>query len=89
MDVLIAYSPKQDTPINLVKIDSRTGQIQVDADGAIDADAPRDNLYYTVIASDKCIVEDQANNCPPDDTSWETLGDVSCSCVYDLNYVLI
>ncbi|XP_045516186.1 cadherin-23-like isoform X1 [Pieris brassicae] len=54
--------PRGDTPKNLVKIDLRTGQLTVDDDNAIDADEPRFNLYYTVVASDCCLLDD----CPPD-----------------------
>lgn len=60
-----------------MKIDFISGQIEVDLDGAIDADIPpRHYLYYTVIASDKCSEEDP-KDCPPDVTFWETKGDVS------------
>ncbi|CAH0723994.1 unnamed protein product, partial [Brenthis ino] len=68
--------PREDTPKDLVKIDFISGQIEVDLDGAIDADIPpRHYLYYTVIASDKCSEEDP-QDCPPDDTYWETEGDI-------------
>nr|XP_026498507.1 protein dachsous-like [Vanessa tameamea] len=69
--------PKEGTPDELMKIDFRSGQIEVDLDGAIDADTPpRYNLYYTVIASDKCSEEDE-NDCPPDIAYWETEGNIT------------
>ncbi|CAH2085837.1 unnamed protein product [Euphydryas editha] len=76
--------PKENTPDNLVKIDFRTGQIEVDNDEAIDADTPpRYFLYYTVIASDECTEEDPSN-CPPDKTSWKTEGDLTIR-IIDIN----
>lgn len=75
-DILIP-SPREDTPEDLVKIDFYTGQISVDRDQAIDADVPpREHLYYTIVASDRCYAEDPAD-CPPDPTYWETPGNVS------------
>nr|QNS31153.1 cadherin [Cnaphalocrocis medinalis] len=68
--------PRNDTPVGLVKIDFNNGQIAVDEDGAIDADVPpRQYLYYTVIASDRCYETDQSL-CPPDPTYWETMEDI-------------
>lgn len=61
-------------------IDFYTGQIAVNMSGAIDADIPpRWNLYYTVIASDRCYADDPAD-CPPDPTFWDTEGNVSEIC---------
>ncbi|XP_045767241.1 cadherin-23-like [Maniola jurtina] len=69
--------PREDTPKDLVKIDFVTGQIEVDLDNAIDADIPpRDNLYYTVIASDKCTEADPAD-CPPDKNYFNTEGNIT------------
>ncbi|XP_050349459.1 protocadherin Fat 3-like [Nymphalis io] len=69
--------PKEGTPDNLVKIDFQSGQIEVDLDGAIDADTPpRYNLYFVVVASDKCSEEDE-NDCPPDLTYFETEGNIT------------
>lgn len=69
-------SPGEDTPEGLVKIDFYTGQISVDENGAIDADVPRWELFYTIIASDKCYAEN-TEDCPPDPTYWDTEGKVS------------
>lgn len=58
-------------------IDFYTGQITVKTSGAIDADVPRRyNLYYTVVATDRCYAEDP-DDCPDDPTYWETPGQVS------------
>ncbi|XP_048489545.1 cadherin-87A-like [Plutella xylostella] len=75
----IRYSirEREDTPAGLVKIDRLTGQIDVDADQAIDADEPpRPALHYTVIASDECDYEDK-EDCPPDDNFFETEGNIT------------
>ncbi|KAL4703191.1 hypothetical protein ACJJTC_004867 [Scirpophaga incertulas] len=62
--------PVKGTPEHLVKIDLNSGQITVHADSAIDADEPpRHFLYYTVIASDRCLDEE----CPPDPTFWNQI----------------
>ncbi|KAM3956312.1 LOW QUALITY PROTEIN: cadherin-AgCad1-like [Aphomia sociella] len=71
--------PREDTPEGLMKIDFYTGQIQVDANEAIDADIPpRFNLYYTIIASDQCYAENRTE-CPPDETSWSPEGNIIIS----------
>ncbi|KAI8421202.1 hypothetical protein MSG28_008267 [Choristoneura fumiferana] len=75
----IRYSivPTRGTPDNLVQIHPVTGQITTNLEHAIDADIPpREYLYYTVIASDRCEEEDR-ENCPDDPTYWETPGDIS------------
>lgn len=70
-------SPRDNTPEGLVKIHFYTGQITVDLSGAIDADVPpRWELFYEVIASDRCYAEDQTQ-CPPDPTYHDTNGIVS------------
>lgn len=71
------HREREDTPAGLVKIDRLTGQIDVDADQAIDADEPpRPALHYTVIASDECDYEDK-EDCPPHKHYFETEGNVS------------
>ncbi|CAG9135951.1 unnamed protein product [Plutella xylostella] len=75
----IRYSirEREDTPAGLVKIDRLTGQIDVDADQAIDADEPpRPALHYTVIASDECDYEDK-EDCPPHKHFFETEGNIT------------
>ncbi|XP_052759577.1 LOW QUALITY PROTEIN: cadherin-23-like [Galleria mellonella] len=68
---------RDNTPEDLVKINFYTGQLQVDANEAIDADTPpRYELYYTVTASDGCYAENRTE-CPPDDTEWNTDGDIT------------
>ncbi|CAK1543812.1 unnamed protein product [Leptosia nina] len=71
------------TPENLIKIDLTTGLLSVDKDGAIDADEPRDNLYYTVIASDKCLEAE----CPPDIDYHDTAGEIKIAIVDTNNKV--
>lgn len=84
---MVLKSPREDTPDGLVKIDFWTGQIDVDTNEAIDADVPpRENLYYTVIASDRCFVEDRGE-CPPDPTYWDTPGNVSKQIVFADNFI--
>ncbi|XP_047999380.1 protocadherin Fat 1-like [Leguminivora glycinivorella] len=69
--------PIRDTPEDLMHIDFRTGQLTVGLNHAIDADIPpREHLYYTVTASDRCFEEDPAD-CPDDPTYWETPGEIS------------
>ncbi|NP_001037682.1 cadherin-like membrane protein precursor [Bombyx mori] len=74
----VRYTMKanEGTPENLLMIDFYTGQITVKTSGAIDADVPRRyNLYYTVVATDRCYAEDP-DDCPDDPTYWETPGQV-------------
>nr|AEL22856.1 CAD protein [Sesamia inferens] len=79
--------PKEGTPDNLVTIDFHTGQITVQKNQAIDADEPpRFNLYYTVIASDKCSMED-LTQCPPDPTYHDTEGDIKIQIIDTNNKV--
>ncbi|XP_072929388.1 cadherin-AgCad1-like [Epargyreus clarus] len=67
--------PRNNTPDDLVQIDFHTGQMSVQLDGAIDADTPpRDFLYYTVVASDRCTADE---GCPPDPTYWDTEGEIA------------
>ncbi|XP_039750968.1 protocadherin-16-like isoform X2 [Pararge aegeria] len=69
--------PREDTLEDLVRIDSNTGQIEVALNAAIDADIPpRDNLYFTVIASDKCTEADP-EDCPPDKNYFNTEGNIT------------
>ncbi|CAG4933762.1 unnamed protein product [Parnassius apollo] len=80
-------APRNNTLDDLVKIDFYTGQLEVDSDGAIDADIPpRDNLYYTVIATDRCF-EPDPDDCPPDPTYWETEGDIAIQIIDTNNKV--
>ncbi|CAH2040187.1 unnamed protein product, partial [Iphiclides podalirius] len=79
--------PRNNTPADLVKIDFYTGQLEVDEDGAIDADTPpRYHLYYTVVASDQCYAENQSS-CPPDPTYWRTEGEISIEIIDTNNKV--
>ncbi|XP_041988818.1 cadherin-23-like [Aricia agestis] len=79
--------PRDDTPEGLIKIDFNSGQIEVDANGEIDADdPPRYNLYYTVIASDKCS-EPNPEDCPPDETYWDTPGNITIEIIDTNNKV--
>ncbi|KAL0831789.1 hypothetical protein ABMA28_001327 [Loxostege sticticalis] len=85
--VRYTIQPRNDTPDGLVRIDSITGQLRVDADEAIDADEPPTYyLYYTIIASDECSLEDESE-CPPDDTFWETPGDIAIEIIDTNNKV--
>ncbi|OWR42519.1 cadherin membrane protein precursor [Danaus plexippus plexippus] len=68
--------PREDTPEDLVKIDFDSGQLAVDRSGAIDADEPRDKLYYTILASDRCSQPDNTT-CGPDSTYFITEGKVT------------
>ncbi|XP_023948291.1 cadherin-23-like [Bicyclus anynana] len=69
--------PREDTPEGLLRIDTVTGQIEVDKGAAIDADTPpRDHLYYTIVASDKCSEVDP-DDCPPDDHYFNTEGNIT------------
>ncbi|XP_063374408.1 cadherin-23-like [Cydia amplana] len=75
--VRYSIQPIRDTPEDLVHIDFRTGQLTVGLNHAIDADLPpREYLYYTVVASDRCH-EDNPEDCPADPTFWETPGEIS------------
>nr|AFB74167.1 truncated cadherin [Helicoverpa armigera] len=75
--VRYTITPRLDTPEDLVDIDFNTGQISVKLHQAIDADEPpRQNLYYTVIASDKCDLL-TVTECPPDPTYFETPGEIT------------
>lgn len=75
--VRYSIQPIRDTPEDLVNIDFRTGQLTVGLNHAIDADVPpREYLYYTVIASDRCY-EENPEDCPDDPTFWETPGEIS------------
>ncbi|KAJ8718831.1 hypothetical protein PYW07_016387 [Mythimna separata] len=75
--VRYTIQPKEGTPPDLVTIGFVTGQITVQKDQAIDADEPpRHNLYYTVIASDQCSMENQTE-CPRDKHFHETKGDLT------------
>ncbi|XP_063386111.1 protein dachsous-like [Cydia fagiglandana] len=75
--VRYSIQPIRDTPEDLVNIDFRTGQLTVGLNHAIDADLPpREYLYYTVTASDRCTEEDP-EDCPDDPTFWETPGEIS------------
>lgn len=73
--ILYYPSPREDTPEDLVKIDFDSGQLAVDRSGAIDADEPRDKLYYTILASDRCSQPDNTT-CGPDSTYFITEGKV-------------
>ncbi|XP_063540838.1 protocadherin Fat 1-like [Cydia strobilella] len=74
--VRYSIQPIRDTPEDLVHIDFTTGQLTVGLNHAIDADIPpREYLYYTVIASDRCYEEPE--ECPDDPTFWETPGEIS------------
>ncbi|XP_063827674.1 protocadherin Fat 3-like [Ostrinia nubilalis] len=85
--VRYTIQPRNNTPEGLVKIDFTTGQIEVDANEAIDADEPwRFYLYYTVIASDECSLENRTE-CPPDPNYFEVPGDIEIEIIDTNNKV--
>uniref|UniRef100_A0A2A4J4H7 Cadherin domain-containing protein n=1 Tax=Heliothis virescens TaxID=7102 RepID=A0A2A4J4H7_HELVI len=75
--VRYTITPRLDTPEDLVEIDFNSGQISVKKHQAIDADEPpRQHLYYTVVASDKCDLL-SVDVCPPDPNYFNTPGEIT------------
>ncbi|KAF9406502.1 hypothetical protein HW555_013145 [Spodoptera exigua] len=76
--VRYTMTPIKDTPDDLVAIDYITGQLTVNKGQAIDADIPpRFHLYYKVIASDKCSLDEFFTQCPDDPMFWKTEGEIA------------
>nr|AAV80768.1 cadherin-like Cry1Ac receptor [Heliothis virescens] len=75
--VRYTITPRLDTPEDLVEIDFNSGQISVKKHQAIDADEPpRQHLYCTVVASDKCDLL-SVDVCPPDPNYFNTPGEIT------------